>query len=76
MTVDDVQQVAEKLLPDLAALCWGKRQAILQEKDAAGEEKVRWQMVIAVIEQRIRMHERWVTQRLDVLKFKLKGEAF
>ncbi len=73
MTLNDVQMTAKRLLPDLAGLCWSKRQAILQERDAAGAEKRRWQLVVIVLEERIAEQERKITRRMDVLKFEVKG---
>lgn len=76
MTLYDVQVTAGKLLPRLSALMWSMRQAVLQEKAAAGAEQKRWQLVVIVLEEQIREQERMITGRMDVLKFKTKGEVF
>jgi len=72
--VSDAMGTGLKLLPDLAALHWARRQALLQLKDAAWEEKHQWEVVISVVEQGIRKQERKITKSLDVVKFKTKGE--
>ena len=75
-TLNDCNSVGKTLLPRLASLCWAKRQACLQVRDAAGNEKRRWELVVICIEEQISEVERKITRYLDVLKFKTKGEVF
>lgn len=76
MKLSNAIRVGKVLLPQLAALLWAHKQALLQEREAAGAERDRWRTVIAVQEQTIREQERKITECLDVLKFKTKGEVF
>lgn len=75
MTLNDCQVTAKTLLPRLATLAWSRCQAVLQERDAAGAEKKRWQLVVIVLDEEIREQERRITRQMEVLKFKMKGEA-
>lgn len=74
--LSDAIRTGKVLLPQLAALSWAHRQASLQEREAAGEEKERWRTVIAVIEQAIREQERKIRACLDVLKFETNNKVF
>lgn len=76
MKIGDAMRVAEVLLPRLAVLTWTRKQALLQEREAAGEEKGRWQVVVGVVEQTIREEERRVKESLGVLKFKTNNKVF
>ncbi|MCW4051512.1 MAG: hypothetical protein NWE89_17460 [Candidatus Bathyarchaeota archaeon] len=76
MKLSNAIRTGKVLLPQLASLLWAHKQALLQEREAAGQERERWQVVQAVIEHRIREQEREITECLDVLKFKTKGEVF
>lgn len=72
MTLYDCQVTAVTLLPRLGALELARMQAQFQERDAAGAEKRRWQLVVIILDEQIRELERKITKQMEVLKFKSK----
>ncbi len=76
VTFYDIDQVGKVLLPRLAILCWARRQALQQERFAAGQDKKRWRMVIRTIVKEIKATQHKVTIHLDVLKFEVQEELF
>lgn len=75
MTLYDCQVTAVTHLPRLASLVWARKQAKAQERDAAGAERKRWELVLIILDEQIKEQERKITRQMDVLKFKTKGEA-
>lgn len=73
MKISDAMRTGEVLLPRLAVLRWARREALFQERDAAGEEKERWRVVVSILDQTIRETERRITESLELLKFEVKG---
>lgn len=76
VTFYDIDRVGKILLPRLATLCWARRQALQQERLAAGQDKKRWRMVIRAIDKETRATQHKVTVHLDVLKFEVQEELF
>lgn len=76
LTFNDVYQVGAVLLPELATLCWARRQALLQRRLAAGQDERRWRLIVELTEKRIDVAQRRVTTLLDVLKFEAQEEMF
>jgi len=76
VTFYDIDRISKVLLPRLATLSWARRQALLQERLAAGQDQKRWRTVIRTIEKEVKETERKVTMHLDVLKFEMQEELF
>ena len=76
LTFNDIYQVGAVLLPELAALVWARRQAMLQKRLAAGQDEQRWRLIVELTEKRIAVAEKQVTVLLDVGKFEAQEELF